>query len=537
MSSRPGVGKFEERERLARLSWEWIALRIRLLSRVVRRHAVIAIALGIYVGLVGYQAFHHELWRDEVRALNIAAGSRTPLDLVHNLRNEGHPILWYLLLYAGYHLTGSMLVLKPLALLIAAGAMVLWLRFSPFPVWQRLLLLFGQLPLYEYSVMCRNYGISMLLMFALAALYPQRFRQPLRMGVLLALLANTNAHSLVLSGAWLVALVLEGLLHRPPERAPLWRLGIGLLLAVSGMAFSAWVLKPDETTLVNNVASHDWITVQGALLTALGSPVSIHGRFLGLGFDTLLTVLFWLLVLSFLRRPWLAASLVVAALGIALFPLLIYALDLRHGGLFLIFVVSLLWIDAAASRAPGWPRPLERLWDILAQQRAAAFSLFLLGQVCLAVPLVRLDLTNTLSGAASLGRFLRSDPALRHAIVLGDPEPALEALPYYTSSQVFLNREDRFLIKVSLTTANRQELSLAELLQTGERLKAETGRPVVFALGHQLGSEGPFERWTGFGKVFRYDEASLDRFLERTTALGYFGAMLGDESFQVFRLR
>ena len=77
---------------------------------------VATLAYGVVVTVL---ASHHELWRDEVRALNIAAHSGTPAQLVRRLENEGHPILWYLLLYAGYHLTGTMLVIKPIAALVA----------------------------------------------------------------------------------------------------------------------------------------------------------------------------------------------------------------------------------------------------------------------------------------------------------------------------------------------------------------------------------------------------------------------------------
>lgn len=102
------------------------------------------VVTGLYLVAVTFLALHHELWRDEVRALNIAAFSHSPAELFGNLRNEGHPPLWYLLLFAGHRLTGSMLVIKPIAVLIAAAGAYVLVRFAPFPTWQKVLFLAGE---------------------------------------------------------------------------------------------------------------------------------------------------------------------------------------------------------------------------------------------------------------------------------------------------------------------------------------------------------------------------------------------------------
>src|SRR5579872_6603456 len=95
--------------------------------------------LLVWAAVVVAIALRHELFRDEVRAIDIVAASDSLAALVENLKNEGHPILWYLLLYAGYHATGSMLVLKPTALVVAAAAVWLWLRHAPFKSWHKVL--------------------------------------------------------------------------------------------------------------------------------------------------------------------------------------------------------------------------------------------------------------------------------------------------------------------------------------------------------------------------------------------------------------
>jgi hypothetical protein len=124
--------------------------------------------LGLWCALVVVGYVRHEFWRDEVRALSIARNATSLVDLMALMKNEGHPALWQLLLRGGFVLTSSRLVLPITSLVIAAAAMALLIFRSPLPLWLTALFVFGRLGIYEYSVVARNYGISMLLMFGFA---------------------------------------------------------------------------------------------------------------------------------------------------------------------------------------------------------------------------------------------------------------------------------------------------------------------------------------------------------------------------------
>ena len=78
---------------------------------------------------------------------------------------------------------------------------------------------FGVLPLHEYGVVARSYGLSFTLLMAVCAALCARRQRPLLIGVLLALLANTNAHSLMLAAGLGLYWLLETLRERePPAR-------------------------------------------------------------------------------------------------------------------------------------------------------------------------------------------------------------------------------------------------------------------------------------------------------------------------------
>ena len=493
-------------------------------------------ATAAYAVIVSVLSWHHELWRDEVRALNIAANSHSPQDLFHLLKNEGHPALWHVLLFVGNHITGSMRVLKPISVTIAVGAVFVLLRFGRFPAWQKLLIIAGQLPLYEYAVMCRNYGISMLLIFAAASLYRYRFSRPLRFAAILALLANTNVHSTLVAVAWLVAWLAEWMPRPRSPEVSASRMAVGVGIVAIGVATCVWVVYPDSTSIVANTQSHTPAGIWRALIQALDSPGDIHTSTVGLSQALAVNVLFWLFVASFLARPWLSLAVALVGIGLATFPRLIYPLGLRHSGILVMFCVAAIWMAADAPATSIRFAPLDRVVKVLERHRSAAFSIFLLMQVTLGVPTIDFDLHHTLSGAAALGHRLKTDPALSAAIIIPEPEPQIEALPYYCDNPIYLTREGHYMVKISFTSANAQENTLDEILSKGEELRRTTGRPIVFALGHGLDENGPYERTTAYGKVFRYSREGLTKFRSMTTALGFVGADSGDENFSLYQL-
>ena len=86
---------------------------------------------------------HHEIWRDEMRAMSIVIQTPSFFQLPNYLINEGHPIIWYFLLKVGYFIFHSTYVLPVLSILFAAGIAWLLLFRSPFPLIFSALIIFG----------------------------------------------------------------------------------------------------------------------------------------------------------------------------------------------------------------------------------------------------------------------------------------------------------------------------------------------------------------------------------------------------------
>ena len=153
------------------------------------------------------QLFHHQLWRDETNAFALAAASPGLPALFHAIHYEGHPWLWYVLLWLVSRFTPSMIGMKVVEALVGTGIYVLLGLASPFRWFEKVLLFLGYFVVFEYTVMSRMYGVLMLL--ALAYVW-RRARHPDRVlgnAALLGLLACTDLSGMMLSAALLLEYV------------------------------------------------------------------------------------------------------------------------------------------------------------------------------------------------------------------------------------------------------------------------------------------------------------------------------------------
>ena len=163
--------------------------------------------LFVVLGLIGI--LHHEMWRDELEIWLIARDSHSLGSLFHNMRTEGHPALWYLLVFALTRLSDNPASMQLLHLAISAGSVALILRFAPFSIWNRILLCFSYFVFYEYTIISRAYGLEFLLVFGILCTPSARETRLPWLALLLFGMANTNLFGAILAANLGLFLALE----------------------------------------------------------------------------------------------------------------------------------------------------------------------------------------------------------------------------------------------------------------------------------------------------------------------------------------
>ena len=152
----------------------------------------------------GSWSANHEIWLDEAHHWLFARDSQTFSELWLNMRYDGHPILWNVILFIASRFSKDVVVMQLLNVLFGVGAVGVFLFFAPFKNFEKVLFVCGYFFLYEYIVISRNYALLILFLFLALTFYTKRIN--LLLGVTLAFLANTHLFGL------LFALLISGMI-------------------------------------------------------------------------------------------------------------------------------------------------------------------------------------------------------------------------------------------------------------------------------------------------------------------------------------
>ena len=513
---------------------------------------------AVWLAIVLILAWHHAFWRDEVRAYSIALQGDDVVGMLKALHGEGHPAVWYLMLRTAHAVFHTPLVLPAVSLLTATAAVLLLALRSPFRLWVLGLVLFGGVGLYEYVVVSRNYGISMLAMFLLAWLYPRYRDRGIALGLLLALLANTNAHSALLVAAFLLFWLLDAAIQHGLRWTPALRsFGLNAVVAVIGVGLCAATIYPtfNDAALVDHGAAF----APGRLLEAAALPASqfpelvTHHpwqllKLLGLRNEASRAALAALMSLAMvgstfglLRRPAAFVAALAALLMFSLFFAVISPGAYRHEALWLMFLLSMYWIALRRDPARELAVPPRSKAPLKAASWAGAG--LLAGLLALQLPDSALALVNLLPGrpplsqSASFAAFIGKHPELAHATVIAEPDHFAEALPYYLPNPIYMLHEQVYRPYVKFTRAVRAETSLDDVLKAAEQVAASTRRPVVILMATALDPAAPAKSVReGYNWRFDTTPEQVRAFEAATRKLGHFGPAITDESYDAYVL-
>lgn len=327
------------------------------------------LALCLYAVVATVTVARHEMWRDEMHAWQAVVSSESLVELAANVRAEGHPGLWFAVLYPLSRATSDpgAMQLVHLAIAIAVAAVVL--LAAPLPIGWRVLFVLGYFPLYEYCAISRNYAVGALLLFAFCALYGARTRRPLLLAAVLFLLAQASAIALILSfslGLMCIVDARSSRLASPIRPGPAVA---ALAVWLVGMAVSVVQLAGAREVLQS--FDHSQTLAQSRVLDVLSGPwrgcvplPRLHLAFWNTNildgvanadvFQAVLGVVVLLVLGSLFVRCGPAFALFAAgSLGMVAFSLLIYRGQLRHQGHFVLLLMAALWLSRVLQPGAG----------------------------------------------------------------------------------------------------------------------------------------------------------------------------------------
>ena len=477
-------------------------------------------------------AANHVPWRDEARAWSLMLMGDGWAGMFRTVQGEGHPFLWYVLLRVGWDLFGVPEVLRVTGLVIGVAAVALLVLRGPFRLAMLAVLIFSLHLGFEYTVLARNYGISALLMLAIAAWW-QRLRDSLWLGVLLALLCNTNVPSVFVAGSLLVYRLLEiwDEQRRVDLNSAQWRrlISNGLLLGLGALLCFLAVYPPVNDAAASAASAPlTPINLLGALFTPERSFIAI-----GFGRGSMVgQLVLYASLLIFIDRPRALLTAIAALLSLKLFFFFVYPGYYRHSALFFVLMIALAWIEADKGWVREWkqdpPRPV--LWI-----GSTAFALLMVMQTTryLHYPIGNLVLGRPYSHAADLAAIL-ARPEFAGATLMIDPDTMGESVAYQTGRPFWLIRQNRPGTVTPLALSGNKQLTLDRLLEQAAEVRARTARPVVIALNLPLNEINSGSHDMMYEDYTQLTPDSVARFRASTRMVASLRKGGGDEEYDVY---
>ena len=477
-------------------------------------------ALGLtflFLAVGAFTASHHEMWRDEIQAWLLARDSTSVFNLFANLKYEGHPGLWHLCLMPLSRITASPVIMQMFHLLITGGTVYLFVRYSPFNWFQKLLFCFGYFVLYEYAIVARNYALGLLLITVFCVLFRERYKRFIWVGCVLFLLAHTSVHALIVAIAIGVVLCCEYVfgsrflkplnqeIEAIEDKRPIW---IGFALIGIGITTAVLQLNPPpdtgfavgwnfnyEAKRVNDIVkliSRAYLPITSPTSGFWGSNILTTYPF----FQTIQVPLCYFLmffsVLLFLKRPTALLTYLISTFGLLAFFYIKYQGSIRHHGfLFLVFLMC-CWIyrdspviNLSRTDQQDGDSIVDRVLNV---SGTVLVTLLLICHAIGGITAVRMEHRHIFSYGKLTAEYIKSQ-GMQDLAMVGDKDSAVSTVVgYLPKRQVYYPRGSRLGSFVRWDNA-RASVSKRRVIEEALKLSSQNTQDVLIILNRSLSAK------------------------------------------------
>ena len=197
---------------------------------------VFVTTLFFTISLIG--VFHHVMWLDETWHYLIPHESKSFLDIFSLGYNNGHPKLWNAVVFLAIKIYENVLSVQLMHSFIATICAFLILKYAPFKLVDKVLIIFGYYFLFEYNIIAKHYILGITLIISSIVLF-EKGKSIYWIALLLGLAANCHLFSLLVA-----AMLFLYYFHHRFILEKRSNLIIAALLFVGLILFSIWQIIP-----------------------------------------------------------------------------------------------------------------------------------------------------------------------------------------------------------------------------------------------------------------------------------------------------
>jgi hypothetical protein len=318
----------------------------------------------VFVLLSAFGMYNHEPWKDELQAWVIARDSNSIGSLLHNLQFDGHPALWHFVLMLTSKVFDNPAAMQWVHFISACAVAYIIIFKSPFSMFQKAAIVFGYFFLFEYNVISRDYSFG-IFFYLLILLEMQNIRSSYwRIAIYFILACNSNLYAGLLAAILFGVLMLSWVTGRmKKQEISLSKISIiaaGVLIGITTLYLQIkpgphnrnYLRYPEgfefdrlKFTMVN--FTKVFIPIPDMSLVAwwntnplIKDPVVISNvQFF------CAVLIFLLLLLLFLKRPFSFLFFIISAFLVCLFTYITFVPYIRYIGHIYIALLGAFWID------------------------------------------------------------------------------------------------------------------------------------------------------------------------------------------------
>lgn len=442
---------------------------------------------AMYVILLCLAVSRHEPWLDEAQPWILATDFGVGELLGKYLRYEGHPALWYLILFIPAKLGLPYFTLNVISAALAVLAQWLFLRHAPFPLIVKILLPFTFFAFYQYAVIARSYCLIPPLLFLIAVRYKRRMEQPLLYSLLLCLFANISAHTLLIAGI-LMFLHLTDVLKiwsKLDKGAKTRQICAAALFTLSSLQMIYVLLPPADQAFAVGT-NWGWLNFyEVAQKMIAGSLVADETAGTAGAPQILFSLVVVAATLVLLRQRRLTLLYLLPLLALLGFLAVKYN-NVWHTGILFYLWIFVLWIRFADERDD---QPLSKTGKLV----LGLMTVVLAVQVYWGCAAALCDFRHDYSGSYRAARYLREN-RLENAKIYMSGWKAVAIQPYF-DGKIFYNLNQNTSLRTWFwSSQNRTPVGFGQHVL--EAVKAEQPAVVVIASDHLDGD--PPEEFEGY---------------------------------------
>jgi hypothetical protein len=483
---------------------------------------VVPVAAALYTCFLAIATWKHTFWRDETEAWLIARDSHSLTALLHNVRYEGHPPLWNLVLYCVTVFTANpdWMKLPNFLFSIAAACMILSAR--QVPAWVRAGFVFSYFMLFEFAVVDRNYMIGIMFLVAAVTLLKDD-KSGLKIPFALSLAALSSLPALMISFCLYPFHLLPVIAAAKPRTlGEAWRalglrriLALGFFLACSLCALAVIHPPADSGLLLETGVKGDLLhrfKIGSMAVAYLPIPSSVAGFWdtsiliqAGHHLSTLLGIAL-AISLPFLFRKKFVRYFFVLSSALFLIEMAISGrYFMRHvGWLFILFILAII-LDYTGALPPITTDRLSKpSW------RTALLAAILIAQAGTGLFAIAVGMRYPFSASRQVADFLR-EQHLDRAPMVSEPDFVAQSVLAYLQrpSAYYLERHGLG----SIIVWNRDEYLLRHVPSRQELLSAsQNGISPILITEDPLTAQQIGELQVGLLRAFAGPNACSDSY-------------------------